>query len=138
MKLNIELELEGDEAEDFVNKLALLMKLGQSSTKKAMPPKKQKKKVAKKATVPAKTEADLKPHGKVRKAVDKYVKRKPHGRPPKVPIQVFCAEWEHATSLKKLTKKLRKNWQWPQNQTQLVKRADNLRKQWNIPLKKFE
>ena len=103
MKININVEIEGKDAEDFVTALALKLGVnGLTTTTKPSAQKKQKKSKAPKATKKPKakkskvqkTDEALSPA--FSKALAKHMKKtaSKSGRKPRVPDDTFCKIWQ--------------------------------------------
>lgn len=141
MKININVEIEGKDAEDFVTALAL--KLGvnglttttkpsaqkkQKKQKKSEAPKATKKPKAKKSKGP-KTDETL--SSAFSKALAKHMKKtaSKSGRKPRVPDDTFCKIWQTSSTLKQASKRL------GMTTYAAAARAEVLVKKWKLPLK---
>tara|TARA_B000000557_G_scaffold263154_1_gene265367 strand:+ start:1796 stop:2218 length:423 start_codon:yes stop_codon:yes gene_type:complete len=138
MKININVEIEGKDAEDFVTALALKLGVnGLTTTTKPSAQKKQKKSKAPKATKKPKakkskvqkTEETLSPA--FSKALAKHMKKtaSKSGRKPRVPDDTFCKIWQTSSTLNQASKRL------GLTPHAAAARAEVLANKWKLPLK---
>ncbi|MBK38322.1 MAG: hypothetical protein CMB45_04965 [Euryarchaeota archaeon] len=138
MKININVEIEGKDAEDFVTALALKLGVnGLKTTTKPSARKKQKKSKAPKATKKSKvkkskgpkTDETLSPA--FSKALAKHMKKtaSKSGRKPRVPDNTFCEIWQTSSTLNQASKRL------GMTTYAAAARAEVLATKWKLPLK---
>ena len=138
MKININVEIEGKDAEDFVTALALKLGVnGLTTTTKPSAQKKQTKSKAPKATKKPKAKKSKGPKtdetlsSAFSKALAKHMKKtaSKSGRKPRVPDDTFCKIWQTSSTLKQASKRL------GMTTYAAAARAEVLVKKWKLPLK---